>query len=133
MRPYNLLRAYVNREWERIKDLDLVRAEEELDQPSIPTSPGRPADAPAPSELLPEVDQLVVARKILGIPEGCAYSELRKAYDRLNKRADPARFPEGSQEREHAAELQRRVNLAYTKLADQYSETERRFKSLEIE
>ncbi len=50
-RAYNVLRSYVNQEWERVKGLDVMDAWRELDAPASTTSaaPSAPSfDSPQP-------------------------------------------------------------------------------------
>lgn len=123
-RAYNLLRGYVHREWERVRGLEEIDAVRELESPPDPRPMEHRVDPPDPKE---------AARRILGVAEGAPFEDVLKAYERLNRRSDPANFPEGSIEREHAAELQRKVQWAYRQLSDGVSVTEQRFRSLEIE
>ncbi|MBS1706053.1 MAG: J domain-containing protein [Armatimonadetes bacterium] len=131
-RAYNLLRGYVNREIDRIRDLDLARKEledsgttqtsiEETTQVIVSTRPATPEE------------EIEIARKILGVEASTPFEEIRKAYDRLNVRSDPTRFPEGSEARYAAAELNGKVNLAYRKLTEDLPSAEKRFRSLEID
>jgi len=128
-RAYDLMRGYVHREWERIKDVEREYAEQELDEPIVPRAP-RPADSQAP---LPSVNPGERARQLLGVGPEANFREIRKAFERLNKRSDPVNFPPGSAEAAQAAEIQRRVNWAYQVLTENVDVTEKRFKSLEIE
>ena len=128
-RAYDVLRGYVNREWERIQDLDRLYAERELDDVTTPPAPpvSQPQSAPLPE------DRTQRARQLLGVGPEASFDELRKAFERLNKRSDPAKFPTGSSEAVQAADIQRRVNWAYQVLTENVDVTEKRFKSLEIE
>lgn len=128
-RAYDIMRGYVNREWERIKDLDRAYAEQELDDPvARPAPPASQPQAPVSS-----VDPKERARELLGVGPEAAFDEIRRAFERLNKRSDPAKFPAGSSEAVQAADIQRRVNWAYQVLTENVDVTEKRFKSLEIE
>lgn len=131
-RAYTMLRAYVNREWDRVAGSDFDTASQELDE-SLRTGVTRTTPSQSPTAQAPEVDQITLARQILGVTPEATFDDVQKAYDRLNKRTDPSRFPAGSPEQVQAQELQRRVNIAYHKLAAAFSETERRFKTLEID
>ena len=128
-RAYNLLRGYVHTEWERIRDVERDRANRELVDVPLPPVP---SSAPQTSDLAPE-DQKAHARRILGVEPDAPFDEVRKCFVRLNKRSDPARFPDGSSEANEAAEIQKRVNWAYRCLTDDMDSTERRFRTLEIE
>lgn len=135
-RAYDLLRGYVNRELDRIEGIDRLRAESELadsldktgpaSEPAIPRSH---PDAPEPKP----VDPRAQARKILGVEENDDFSTIRKAFEKLNRRSDPANFDEGSPEREGAEQIRQRVNWAYRILTESMDSREKRFRSLEIE
>jgi len=129
-RAYDVLRGYVNRELERIQDVDRTRAVDELAQP--PASWGTSKPAPEIPAAPPE-DPKVLARRYLGVEPTADFDAVRKAYDRLMKRSDPANFPADSVERTRALELQKSVEWAYQQLVEDFPSTERRFRSLELE
>ncbi len=129
-RAFNILRGYIDREWDRLQGLEWFDAQKELDSPTIPAQPATPVEPP--KELSPE-EELDLARKILGVSESATFAEINKAYERLVKRSDPARFPEGSEVQAQAEQIHRRVSLAYSKLAATFPSTEKRFQGLEIE
>jgi hypothetical protein len=127
-RAYNILRGYVGREWDRIQGIEREYAQREL-QESL--------DAPVPSTAQPKnplpVDEKARARRILGVGEAATFAEVRKAFERLHSRSDPARFPPNSEEARKAADIHRRVAWAYEQLADEFDVTDRRFGTLEID
>jgi hypothetical protein len=137
-RAYDLLRGYINREYDRIRGVDFDDAERELNEslqgftPTKKTPPPPPTSKPAEEEppLAPKEER---ARKILGLSPDCTFDDTRKAFEKLNKRGDPSRFPDGSVEREHAAAIQKSVQWAYGVLTANVDSIEKRFKSLEIE
>jgi hypothetical protein len=134
-RAYNILRGYVSTEWDRIKDLEHELASRELRTPVVP-SPAEEQLPPTPtitSTPAANFDQKAYARRLLGVSEDCTFDDLRKAFTRLNKRSDPANFPEGSAEAKKAAEIQRSVNWAYSLLTESTDATEKRFRSLELD
>ena len=128
-RAYDLMRGYVNREWERIKDVDRQYAESELDEPIVRRAP-LPADSQGP---VPSIEPRERARQLLGVAQNASFQDIRKAFERLNKRSEPANFPVGSSEAAQAAEIQKRVNWAYQMLTENVDVTEKRFGSLEID
>lgn len=128
-RAYDILRSFVNSEWERIRGIDLDKALAELDAPAAPTVAGSIETAPT----LRSSDPKALARSVLGVSETADFEEIRKAFERLNERSEPARFPEGSEEQKHASQIQTRVNWAYQTLTEEVPTTEKRFRSLEIE
>lgn len=132
-RAYDLLRGYVNTEWDRIKSIDLDKALDELNSVTHPTKKGddkEPEAAPAESSAY---DPKELACNILAVKVDASFEEIKKSFDRLNKRSSPSNFPEGSEEAKNAAKIQARVNWAYRVLTDDKPEAEKRFKSLEIE
>jgi hypothetical protein len=129
-RAYDLLRGYVNTEWERIKGVDSKDAVRELDD-SVGVRSSRVEGA--------TVEEIVVtdpqdwARRILGVNSTADFTEIRKAFERLNSRSDPSKFPLGTSEARQARDIQRRVQQAYAILTEEIDSTEKRFKSLEID
>lgn len=134
-RAYNILRGYVSSEWERIRGVEQELAEKELaTRPETPAQKSSPQpSAPISSSPATPEQQKAYARRLLGLTETCTFSEVRKAYARLNKRSDPANFPASSPEANQAVEIHRKVNWAYTVLTEDMDDTERRFRTLELE
>ena len=130
-RAYDMLRGYINHEWERIRSIDLERAWEELQSERTSASDTETGTAPESPET--PMDPKEVACGILGVKVDADFDEIKHAFDRLNKRSKPSNFPEGSEERANASKIQARVNWAYRVLTDDKSEMEKRFRSLEIE
>lgn len=138
-RAINYGRAMVGhfkQEWDRISAVDAIDAERELNEAlegpvatKSPATPATPASSQSPVQL-PPIEQ---ARKILGVTAETGFSETKKIYEGILKRADPTRFPEGSVEAAQAATLRRRVEWAYQIIAESVDATERRFGSLEID
>ncbi len=137
-RAYNMLRGYVNREWDRIKGLELAQAWQELD--------GRPGEAAEPSNTSSEtangVTKIVIpegtdikdaARQILGVNKEASFDDIRRAFEKLNRRSQPDQFAAGTEEADHALQLQRRIQWAYAVLTAETSDSEKRFRSLEID
>jgi len=131
-RAYDLLRGYINHEWDRIRSSDLDRYWQPRPQD---VQEGRDAvETVEQSEPVSKpADPKAVARGILGVAEQAGLEEIRKAFDRLNKRSNPANFPEGSEEAAMALKLQARVNWAYRTLTADIPSSELRFKSLELD
>jgi hypothetical protein len=132
-RAYDLLRGYVNREWERIQGVEGDSAEQELNEALAGPGYRRTVQS---SEVEYEVVILSdeeKARQILGVGPSATFEEIRKAFDKLNQRSDPANFPAGSTEADHAADIRSRVHKAFRILSDKFDSTETRFKSLEID
>lgn len=135
-RTYDLLRGYVNREWDRIRSIEWQSAWQELE--ASVRGPEPPAGSalvePMQTPDLPEgVDLDEVARNILGVRADAEFEAVRDAFRRLHKRSDPSAFPAGSQEATNALRIQQRVNWAYARLTAGTSPTAKRFRSLEID
>lgn len=128
------MRGYVNREWERIQGLDRLYAERELEESMRKPEPVSEAEVEAQVQRLSDLnDPKARARQLLGVGPEASFDEIRKAFERLNKRSDPGKFPPGSAEASQAASIQQRINWAYQVLTENVDVTEKRFKSLEIE
>lgn len=130
-RAYDILRGYVNREWDRIKGVDFDPAEREL-QEALDNPMPRPTQPTAEPAEVATMDRQLLASKILGVPINAPFADIQKAFDRLNKRSDASNFPSGSPEVAQAIEIQRRVQWAYGVLTEGMDLTEKRFRSLEI-
>lgn len=129
-RAYDLLRGYVNHEWDRIRSVDLDKAWEELRTPAS----GEPKpETEIQTEETSTTDPKEVACGILGVDKDADFETIKKAFDRLNKRSNPSNFPAGSDEAINASRIQVRVHWAYRTLSEDKPGTERRFKSLEID
>ena len=131
-RAYDLLRAYVNQEWDRIQGLERSDAVQELDDALDASSPNYKI-TPRPRVNVPQADAQTYARQVLGVADKADFETIRQAFDKLVKRSDPSRFPAGSHEAKTAEDIRKRVYWAYNLLTANVDETEMRFKSLEIE
>jgi hypothetical protein len=129
-RAYDLMRGYVNREWDRIKGVEFESAEREL-QEALEQPTRRKLDLSVMDEST-QLERQLRASKILGVPINAPYADIQKAFDRLKKRSDASNFPSGSVEAAQAIEIQRRVQWAYGVLTEGMDATERRFRTLEI-
>lgn len=132
-RAYDILRGYVNNEWERLRGIEETDAEKELAASMEPgyRSPQPPAEGTVHATSLGNSKEQ--ARKVLGVGPNDSFVEVRKAFEKLNQRSNPANFPEGSAEQRQASDIQRRVQWAYSVLSEGVDLTEKRFGSLEID
>lgn len=131
-RAYNLLRAYVNREWDRLKSWEREEAIRELEDDK--PAPKKPEDSERTVIYVPEgTTHEEAACTILGIKKGAAFTEIRHAFVKLSRRSDPGNFPDGSEEQTQAKDVHRKVHWAYRTLTDKMSDSEKRFGSLEID
>ncbi len=132
-RAYDLLRGYVNHEWERIKGIEEDPAEQELNEALAGPGYRRTSYSEHSEAEVIVISDEDKARQILGVGPAATFDEIRKAFDKLNQRSDPAKFPGGSPEADHAAEIRSRVHKAFRILSEKFDATETRFKSLEID
>lgn len=70
--------------------------------------------------------------RVLGVPPGSDWPTVQAAYEKLARRCDVRRFPEGSTERGDAARILERVNTAYEALRKQLDPLDSRFDKLEF-
>lgn len=139
-RAYNLLRAYVNREFDRLKTLDVQSAWRELEgvvgaqspNPST-TTPGHPGPNQPSNPPTPEKDYTQTARQILGVEPDASFAEIRRAFEKLSRRSQPVNFEPGSPEAEHAQDLLRKATWAYNYLTKDLDPAQKRFRALEID
>ena len=71
--------------------------------------------------------------RVLGVPVGSDLMTVLSAYEKLSRRCDPRRFPEGSKEQAEATRILARVNTSYENLRKRLDPTENRFGKLELE
>ena len=139
-RAYNLLRGYINREWDRIKNWEKLDALRELNE-TTPTQ-GNPQSPQATSAPNPENSVIYVpegttekqaAAHILGVEEDANFHDIRKAFEKLNKRSNSSNFDSTSEEAKQAADIQKKIHWAYRVMTKDISAAEKRFGSLEID
>lgn len=70
--------------------------------------------------------------RVLGVPAGSDWPTVQSAYEKLARRCDVRRFPEGSEEQKDAARILERVNRAYEALRKQLDPLDSRFDKLEL-
>lgn len=105
---------------------------------------GRSADAPLPpvggsgsssasaSGTQQSTDPNASDYRVLGLPVGSDLSAVQSAYEKLTRRCDPRRFPDGSAEQKDAERILERVNKAYEALHARLDPTINRFGKLEF-
>ena len=129
-RAYDILRGYIGQEWERINSPagDPALEAFEAEMARLPQPP--PANVPieVAHALTPEA-----ARKILGAEPDESFGAIKRRFDRLYERSNPARFAKGSDEARQAANIRTRVAAAFKVIQEAASPTDRRFGTLEIE
>lgn len=91
-------------------------------------------NAPTPPAATPKPEtELQRAYRVLGLSEDADLAAVRRAYRELIGRSDPNRFPEGSPEREKAAQIQQRIERAYQTLLLHLDHSAQRFRNLSVE
>lgn len=145
-RVTRLMKAYLNHHWERIRALVEEETQEaearahalkELEQ-SQPLSASdirssTPPMTPTVREATPLSAELARAYRTLGLPEGADLATVRRTYRELTTRANPERFPEGSEERAKAEQIRTHIEHAYQLLLKQLDPSGHRFRHLDIE
>jgi len=106
---------------------------------SLKTSPATKVDepeqsaAPAPARIKPrQIDALAQDYLTLGVRVGSDLEAVEAAWRLLARRADPKRFPAGSDEEKRAGELLAQINESYTRIRESVNPTEGRFGRLEL-
>lgn len=141
-RAYDLLRAYVGREWERIESVFERDARRELDdylkagkpKSAVPQSPPPSSShAHTSSDQSREESRIERAYRVLNLAREASLQDLKRAYKRLSERSLPTNFPEGSEERRKAAEVHLKVQEAYDTLLPLLDQRLRRFQSLDLD
>ncbi len=147
-RVTRLMKAYLNHHWERISalideaDADAsarAQAIQELDESlnnpllSVRKSPSDSAGAPHAVRSNPSESELSRAYRTLGVPEGADLATVRRAYRELSTKANPERFPEGSEERAKAEQIKTHIDRAYQLLLQHLDQSGHRFRHLDLD
>lgn len=98
--------------------------------PSASTPPSPTASTTPESPSVQQEWSLSQCYKVLGLPEGTDFALVRRTYNDLMKKCDPARFPEDSEERKKAAELRTQIDRAYKILLKHFDPSAERFGEL---
>ncbi len=140
-RAYNLLRAYVGREWERIESVFESDARSELNE-FLESKPSTTPQPPTTTEQKPEAEPTQSAEpgkmteqtayRVLNLSPSATLADLQREYKRLSERSLPTNFPEGSDERKKAAEVHLRVQEAYDTLLPKMDVRLKRFQNLDL-
>ncbi len=94
-------------------------------QPSVEQGTTKSNAPQMPSDLLAHF-------RLLGIPPNADIRQAQEAYKQLMERANPERFPEGSEERRRAEQICQRIQQAYDAVRQYLDPTSARFDRLEI-
>ncbi|MGC8863676.1 MAG: J domain-containing protein [Armatimonadota bacterium] len=92
------------------------------------------AGVPAPVGMTDAARQARLASdyRLLGLTPGADLAAVEEAWRRLAARADPKRFPAGSEEEKRAAQILKSINEAYERIRESLIPTEGRFGKLEL-
>lgn len=137
-RAYDLLRAYVGREWERIETVYERSARTELNDflDHQPTPPAFSKKNEEP-EATPSAQDMgmteAVAMRVLNLHPNSTLADLQREYKRLSERSLPTNFPEGSEERHKAAQVHLKVQEAYDVLLPKFDVRVKRFQTLDLD
>jgi len=101
--------------------------------PTVETGAATTATAPSAAAKTVDADPNAADFRVLGVPVGSDLPTVQTAYEKLSRRCDPRRFPEGSNEQKEADRILARVNVAYDALRKRLDPTENRFGKLELE
>ena len=114
----------------------IAAARREREARSVSQTQVMPVAAPAanPAQTAAEnADPNASDYRVLGVPVGSDLMTVLSAYEKLSRRCDPRRFPEGSKEQAEATRILARVNTSYENLRKRLDPTENRFGKLELE
>lgn len=99
---------------------------------SSDANPGRPIQTPNYPVRQEVSAKLAADYRLLSVPVGSDLDAVEAAWRKLANRADPKRFPSGSDEEKKAAEILQAINEAYARLREVLNPTEGRFGQLEL-
>ncbi|OFX13910.1 MAG: hypothetical protein A2Z18_07570 [Armatimonadetes bacterium RBG_16_58_9] len=105
-------------------------AELQSDAPRKHRPIARTARRPARTDKISE--SLAADYRLLDLAPGCNLETVENAWRNLARRADPKRFPSGSDEEKRAAEILKSINAAYARIREDINPTEGRFGNLEL-
>ncbi len=119
------------------------RAAQELDEAitnPVVSPPSRPANPATTTHITPGSintqavpDPLGYHYKIFGLEPGADFADVETSYRKLIARADPSRFPLGSDDAAKAADIRSRIETSFRALRDELDPTARRFDRLEFD
>ena len=142
-RAYNLLRAYIGREWDRIESVagdarreldDYLNGREHRPAPNTGPEPeSQPVRGTKQAEKSEEEREIEEAYRVLNLEPQATLADLKRSFKVLSERSLPSNFPEESEEQKKAAVIHERVHMAYDLLLPILDPRLRRFKSLWIE
>ena len=135
-----IIKGYVTTAGDKIEraaaeeELRLARARENAAEElrRIDRLSDRTAPAVSPAPAPPLSSQLTADYKLLGLRPDPDLEAVEARWRELAGRADPKRFPNGSDEEKKASEILASVNQAYARIREHLNPTEGRFGRLEF-
>jgi len=100
----------------------------EADQAASTSPPSRRVPSPPPAVS----ESLAADFRLLGLAPGADLTAVEAAWRKLAERADPKRFPAGSEDEKKAARILESINAAYARIREALNPTEGRFGQLEL-
>lgn len=148
-RIQRIIKGYMKTARERLDDLEAELARREMEDDLHPGDaggaklPGTATPAPAGyspittgQDKVPDAEQLSADRqmsfRLLGLPPNATLEQLETTYAHLMKRADPTRFPEGSEERKRAEDIRHKIESAYRAVRDYMDSTYARMRRINL-
>lgn len=89
-------------------------------------------ETPIPQIASQQPSTLDAAYRVLGVPRGSSYADVKKAYESIKARLEAVTFPEGSVEQRQAQRIAQRADSAFMYLAETLDSSGDRFERLEI-
>ena len=133
-RAVNIVSAYAQQQLDRIRQIDMEKAQQDLDTPPKAWSKsGEGATGSTTVQVSRTVFDADHARKILQVTPEATFEEIRKSYDKFRLESDPSQYEPKSAEYKRRIQVQTAVHKAYTLLTEEYSITVKRFQSLELD
>lgn len=144
-----IIKGYMKTARERLDDLEAELARRELEEhlqpggaggakpPETATSAPSGASSVATGQnSVSDAEQLPAdvqtSFRLLGLPPNATLEQLETTYAHLMKRADPTRFPEGSEERKRAEEVRHKIESAYRAVRDYMDSTYARMRRINL-
>ena len=140
-----ILKGYIGATSDRVErlaveeELRLARARKEaLGEPQSTQTRHPSARSVSSRRLTPSVrgarisDSLLADYRLLGVKPGSELEAVESIWRGLARRADPKRFPSGSEEEKKAADILKSINRAYARIREELNPTEGRFGRLEL-